>query len=236
MLKKHLTAGKALTPKPLCTTRWSSRTDTMKPLRNNPGQIIAALREIENTDSFVPDVRHEAGSIADKINFSFMCSVCLWYDIPTEVNIASKALQTIQANVQTAVTCLESVKKNLLTYSENCCEKVIGETMEICERIAIEAKFDVQKRTASTNIESEEDFQTKICIPIIQNAILSIDDRFKPLHAHNELFSFLYDIENYELNRSNGSLSKACKKLENALTHNGKSDIDGDDNRSELSR
>lgn len=77
VLKKHLSVGKALTPKPLCTTRWSSRADTMTPLRNNPGEIIAALREIENSDCFESNVQHEAGSIADKINFSFMCSVCL---------------------------------------------------------------------------------------------------------------------------------------------------------------
>lgn len=234
ILRKHLSTAKALTPKPLCTTRWSSRTDAVKPLCKNPGQIIAALREIENTDSFKPDVRHDAGSIADKINFSFMCSVCLWYDILNQVNIASKALQTIQANVQTAVTCLESTKQFLLSYNERCCEKVIAESSEICEQIGIEAEFDVQKRTARANISSEEDFQTKICIPIIQNAILTIDDRFKQLHAHNELFSFLYDIENYDLNRRNGNLLKACKKLENALSHNGKSDIDGDDLFAEL--
>lgn len=151
------------------------------------------------------------------------------YDILKQVNIASKALQTIQTNVKTAVTCLQSVTEFLLSYSEYGCGKVIAEAKKICGRIAIEAEFDIQKRIARTNICSEEDFQSKICIPIIQNALLTIEDRFKPLHAHNELFSFLYDFENYDLNRRNGTLLKACKKLENALSHNGKSDIDGDD-------
>lgn len=45
ILKKYLEAANAITPKPLCTTRWSSRVDAMKPLCRNPGEIIAALRD-----------------------------------------------------------------------------------------------------------------------------------------------------------------------------------------------
>lgn len=68
VLKKHLGAG--LTPKPICTTRWSSRIDSMKPLRYNLGQIIAALNEIHDSDKFDENTRYEAGCISDKINYT----------------------------------------------------------------------------------------------------------------------------------------------------------------------
>lgn len=70
--------------------------------------------------------------------------------------------------------------------------------------------------------------------PVIKSAVDSITDRFKALQKHNELFSFLYDFANYETNRRNGSLLKSCKNLETALTHNGNSDIDGEDLFAEL--
>ncbi|XP_055302581.1 uncharacterized protein LOC129568556 [Sitodiplosis mosellana] len=69
----------------------------------------------------------------------------------------------------------------------------------------------------------------------------SIPDVDEEENQHDEisviwqLFSFLYDFENYETNRNNGSLQESCKKLEIALTHDGKSDIDGDDLFVELS-
>lgn len=105
ILKKNLQAAKSLTLKPLCTTRWSGRIDTVKPLHKNPGEIIGALREIENDDSFRPEVQLEAGSVVKKINYAFMCCVCVWFDVLSQTNLASKALQTIQSNIQTAVTC-----------------------------------------------------------------------------------------------------------------------------------
>ncbi|XP_055306523.1 uncharacterized protein LOC129570827 [Sitodiplosis mosellana] len=236
VLKKHLIPAKAKTPKPLCTTRWSSRINAIKPLCKNSGEIIAALREIEDTESFNKDVRFEAGTLADKIDFIFICCTCFRYDILSHTNIASKALQTIQSNVQTALTSLESVMNFLESYKENGCEKVLNEATEICERISIEDEFDHQKRRAGrTTVTNAEEFETKVFLPIIESATDSVTDRFKALKQHSELFSFLYDFENYEANRNNGSLQKSCKKLEIALTHDGKSDIDGDDLFVELS-
>ncbi|XP_055307248.1 uncharacterized protein LOC129571476, partial [Sitodiplosis mosellana] len=114
--------------------------------------------------------------------------------------------------------------------------KVLNEATEICERISIEVEFDHQKRRAArTTVTNAEEFETKVFLPIIESATDSVTDRFKALKQHSELFSFLYDFENYEANRNNGSLQKSCKKLEIALTHDGKSDIDGDDLFVELS-
>lgn len=46
ILRKHLENRSNLTPKPICTTRWPSRIDAVKPLRNNADKIIDALKEI----------------------------------------------------------------------------------------------------------------------------------------------------------------------------------------------
>lgn len=95
--------------------------DAMKPLRHNLAEILTTLKEIENSDAFQANVKHQAGSIANKINFCFVCCVCVWYDMLNQTNIISKGLQSIKSNVQTAVKSIESLKDFLQSYSEYGC-------------------------------------------------------------------------------------------------------------------
>lgn len=238
VLKKQLEPTKAKTPKPLCETRWSSRINAMKPLYTNPGEIISALKEIGDNESemFNRNVQLEARIIAQKIDFAFICSTCLWYDILSQVDQASKALQSIQCNVETAALALESVEEFLTSYKEYGCQKVLNEAREICERISIDSNFDEQRRPASgrITITNEDEFGTNVFLPIVDAALNSIKDRFNALKKHNELFGFLYDFKNYEASRIDGSLLESCKKLEAALTYEGNSDIDANELFTEL--
>lgn len=70
-------SASALTPEPICTTRWSSRIDAMKPMRQYPAQIIAALEEIENKDTMDPKALREAESLVQKFDYEFICCVCV---------------------------------------------------------------------------------------------------------------------------------------------------------------
>ncbi|XP_055308991.1 uncharacterized protein LOC129572901 [Sitodiplosis mosellana] len=235
VLKYHLKSVSSLTPKPICTTRWSSRIDAMKPLRRNPGQIIATLREIQNTSSFRQNIRDEAESIADKMDYEFFCFVCVWYDILSETNIASKSLQSISSNVQAAVYCLESLATFLNAYKDNAIENFIDEARYICERLDIEHEFrESTMRRTQNRIASEEEFSAEVN-SINEVAINSIAERFESLKAHTDLFSFLYDFEKFEEKKHNGSLLITCQNLKRALTQNGNSDIDGNDLFCELS-
>lgn len=215
ILKKNLSAKKALAPKELCITRWSSRIDAMRPLRHNLAEIIATLREIENSDNFQANVRHQAASIASKINFLFVCCVCVWSDILNQTNIVSKGLQSIQSNIQMAVKSIESLKDFLQNYNEYGCNKIHEEAVNICESIGIEPDFNDQRRsTANRSIISYRvDFQTKVFQPILQAITESIVERFESLEEYDKFFSFLYDYENFEEKKRNGSLLKSCKEL-----------------------
>lgn len=122
-----------------------------------------------------------------------------------------------------------------MKYGQYGCDKVLREAKDICACNSIDAKFNDQKRTAiKSNVANDEEFRLKVFLPIIESARHSISERFQALHKHNELFSFLYDFDSYEVNSKNGSLLKSCKNLEIALSHNGKSDIDGEDLFAEL--
>lgn len=231
ILREQLGQNSGLTPKPICATRWSSRIDAMKPLRHNPIKIIAALNEIHDSDKFDTNARHEAGCISDKIDYTFICCVCVWYDILFQINIASKSLQSIKSNVQTAMLSLQSVMTFLDDYAINGFEKVIREAGEIADRIGIEKVHTNQEKRPSTQryLASDEQFKDDFLLFIIEVATNSVTERFETLKKHDDLFSFLYKFENYDENRINGNLLKSCQSLENALSHNGVSDIDSND-------
>lgn len=136
----------------------------------------------------------------------------------------------MKSNVQTALLSLEGLLKYLSNFKESC-KKVLFKAIEICEKNSIEVKFEDQKRSATgrLNVTNEENFYGNVFKAIIESTINSITERFNALKNNNGLFSFLYDFKNYEANRINGSLLKSCEMLEVALTHEGKSNIDGND-------
>lgn len=231
VLKSHLEPSSTLVPKNLCTTRWSSRIDAVKPLRRNIDRIRAALYEINNSDKFDPKICHEAGCIADKIDFTFICCVCTWHDILYQINIASKTLQSIQSSVQTAMTCLKSVLTFLESYSTSGFQQMWSEANEIAEHLGIAPELSESGKRPSRlrALSSENDFRENFFAFVIDVATKSVKERFESLENVNGLFSFLYDFESCDENLANGNLKKSCKKLELALSHNDDVDINGDD-------
>ncbi|XP_055308842.1 zinc finger MYM-type protein 1-like [Sitodiplosis mosellana] len=236
IMKSHITTASTLAPKNLCTTRWSSRIAAMKPLRLNLGKIIAALDEIKNSTAFKDKVRYEAGAIIDKIDYPFVCAVCMWYDVLSHVNIASKALQSIDSDLQAAVLCLGSTKFFLEEYRSTGPEKVFSEATEICESMEIEVVFtNSRKRVAvGREINLEESFQNDFIDVVLNVAINAVEERFVALEKHNSTFSFLYKFDDFDQNRRNGNLLKSCKQLQVTLSKGEECDIDVDEWISEM--
>lgn len=87
-----------------------------------------------------------------------------------------------------------------------------------------------ETRTRGRPVESataEEHFQEHFFDFLIDTAKISIAERFEAFSAHSQLFSFLYDTELIEERYDNGTLQTFCTNLEETLTQNGQSDIDG---------
>lgn len=233
ILKKHL-KSRDVTLKPLCTTRWSSRIDAMKPLRHSLKNIIAALEEISQTSTFKYEVRAEAEGIIRAINFQFVCGVCIWYDVLSQVNIASKALQSIKANIQSALTTLRSVKDFLYAYESYGFDKVYDEAVEIANEINVDVGFCRTQKRRLVSSTTETSFKDNFFLSLLEVAKNAMDERFEALESLNSNFSFLYDFENIDENIRNGQLKKSCQQLEHFLSHEELSDIDGNDLFNEL--
>lgn len=192
-------------------------------------KVVDALNEIYQSTSFRPSVRAEAEGIVNAINFQFVCGVCIWYDVLSQVNIASKALQSIKANMQTALTTLRSVKSFLMSYKTYGFEKIHEEAIEIGNQINIDIGFPQSGKRRLGCYTNETTFRNDFFLSLLEVAQNAMEERFDSLETLNSNFSFIYDFEHIDENVRNGTLKRSCEQFEKMLSHNGTSDIDAND-------
>lgn len=241
LLKKHITM---LTLKPLSETRWSSRIDAIRPLHNNLPEIYDALYEITNTLSFDQKAKYEAKCLADKIStFSFICSIHVWHDVLTKVNFVSKILQSTNMNIQVALDALSDLEKFLVgSRTDEKFEIVVNNAKKTAEKLEIETEFETcrplrRRKTPKTfdyehedqaaQIDSKTSFKVNIYFYILDQALMSVKERFDLLFSHENVFSFLFKLS-YVQDKS--QLIINCNRLQEKLSANDSlCDIDADD-------
>jgi len=106
----------SITLKRLCTTRWSSRYDSLLAIRHRYVDILKCLSQI-NLRSKNKDEIFEANYLKVHIeDFQFIFSVIFIGKILETVNVASKVLQSPKQDLSTAVSLLNSALINLQEY------------------------------------------------------------------------------------------------------------------------
>lgn len=232
------------TVKPLSATRWESRVDAVRAIRFQIGEVYDALLAIaqDNTLTSASGVksRSEAKAIASKmVNFKFVCSLVVWYDILFEINVCSKCLQSATFNLPSALKQLESTKLFLQEYrSDTGFAAALEKAKELATELEIDGLFPreepvrIRRKSKQFQYESRDDpimapehnFKVNFFNQIVDTALQAINERFIQLSEHNQLFGFLYNIG--LLNLQTGDLLKQCKELQLALTScDGQSDV-----------
>lgn len=248
VLKRHISS---LTLKPLCETRWESRIDAITPFRYKVEEIYDALMDIseaENTDKMVA---HEATSLANLIrDYTFLCSIVIWYDILLHINVVSKTMQNIDMEVSKVINLLEDTEdyfksvrndfkfQGYLTDAKELASKLdmeepkIGGTTRARRRKA-KRQFDYEAEDESSDLEPETLYKINFYFKVLDTTIAAISARFEQVKDHSEVFDFLYDISKIK-EMSHDDLSNKCTKLCNALTDGESKDISFVDLRDEL--
>ena len=99
---------KKLKLKKLCTTRWSSRIDTVRALKNRYADILKVLMRIILTSK---DSKERADATALKKNidsFNFVVCIIIWERILTSLHRISQKLQATNTDLSASVR-LQSV-------------------------------------------------------------------------------------------------------------------------------
>ncbi|XP_021979341.1 zinc finger MYM-type protein 1-like [Helianthus annuus] len=152
---------KGLTLKSLSTTRWESRIDSIKPIKNQLGDVRKALREVRETDRDAKIIS-EAKSLEE-------------YELGelSKVNVVSKRLQSKDFVLDVAIDEVDKLIKFFKNYREVGFSKALDEAREIANEIGVNGEFrkkhviyrkkqfDESSSVEEVTFSPEEDFRLK---------------------------------------------------------------------------
>lgn len=234
----------SLTLKPLSTTRWESRVDALRALRFNLGKVYDALYKIYCDNTRDSDTRNTANSLISKLmSFKFICSIVIWYDILSKINIVSKALQKSDVILSVAATMLNKVKdelteirsesafREMVTTAKTVAEEVNAATVTVFPETtrprARRRMFDYEAVDEPIT-DPETHFKVHFYYYLLDTAINQFSERFKLLNDSNTDFSFLQNLQNWS-DFDAQQKKTLCNNLQNKLSNGLNSDINKDD-------
>ncbi|XP_029154759.1 zinc finger MYM-type protein 1-like [Nylanderia fulva] len=237
LLKKHITN---LTLKSLSETRWESRIKAIRPLRLNLKNIIDSLTELTNDPTRDVKTKNMAHSLAQKISsFKFICSIIIWHDLLSKIDIVSKMLQNPKISLAECVHALQNLKNYIIKKrNDEYFNTFISNAVTEAEKINVQPEFPIirhikkprqffNESKADSVVDPKQRFKIHFYFLILDHISNSLDQRFELINECESLFSFLYDFKKMD----NDALMKSCMDLDVKFQSNEnnvlKRDFDG---------
>ncbi|XP_042410187.1 zinc finger MYM-type protein 1-like [Zingiber officinale] len=226
--------------KPLSQIRWESHVDSVKPIKDQTSKIRDALIDLANI-SDDSKIKSEAEGLTsfELENFEFVFGMVIWYKLLYEINIVSKFLQAENMDIDIAIRQLKGLISSLQEFRESGFDQALIEAEHIASEMGIEPIFRekriIRRKRQFDEINSEEvtqspkeSFRVNYFLFIIDQALSSLQTRFEQFQKYEETFGFLFSLERLKY-IDDDSLLHSCVNLQESLTHDGHSDVDGSD-------
>ncbi|KAL6515449.1 hypothetical protein OROHE_018483 [Orobanche hederae] len=155
------------------------------------------------------------------VDIYFCDKLCVESYCWIDENAVSKKLQSKDMLLDVAVQNLEGLVDYFKTYRKTGFDNAIIEAKEIANNMGIEPEFPI-KRSFRRKKQFDE-------IPNAERgrgALVQLESRFEQMKYFESIFGFLFDSSQLVYLDDN-DLKKSCLNLEDALTNDGDSDIDG---------
>ncbi|XP_042415487.1 putative DUF21 domain-containing protein At3g13070, chloroplastic [Zingiber officinale] len=147
-------------------------------------------------------------------------------------------------DIDIAINLLQGLDQFLDEFREEGFASSMNEAKQMASEMGIEPKFQEKRiirrkkqfdESDNDNVtrSSEESFRVEYFLFIIDQARSSLQVRFEQFKQYQEIFGFLLNLEKLK-SEPLTSLMKSCMELQQFLSHDGRSDINGDELCSEL--
>ena len=120
--------------------------------------------QIIESDYINVQKKHQARCISQKMrNYTFLCSVVIWYEILSNVNIVSKILQGVSINFLVAVEHLNKLKETKGAYrTDEYFGLILKEASQLTQSLGIENTFTSEDAFRRRKRKKQFDYENKI--------------------------------------------------------------------------
>ena len=192
----------SLTLKRLCETRWSSRVDAVRAVRDRYPHIMKILTRLALTSTKKKE-RDDAKFLKEKMDsYEFILFIVIWERILRAINSTSKELQSPKLDLSIASRLLsctvseleilrgswDSVRKTASALAESWSSSL---TFTQRRRRRVKRFFDEWSEDECLT-DAEESFKVRVFYKTVDTALMQLRIRFKGQSLVTSLFSFLY--------------------------------------------
>ena len=193
--KKRRNGKNKLTLKKLCATRWLSRINSVRAVKNRYGDLLYVLNKLKEKKG-KDNKQDEAGNLHRKMNkFEFVIMLIIWEKLLTAIQIASADLQSMEMDLSKAAKELErgmrdkwnTIKMEAVKFALK-----VGVSFTFTfKRIGCVPRFFDEFASDTRPQDPEERFTIEMFYQVIDTATTQLEERFKSQNFVANAFKFV---------------------------------------------
>ncbi|XP_053158016.1 uncharacterized protein LOC128347425 isoform X2 [Hemicordylus capensis] len=211
-------------------TRWSARTDAVKPVIVYLEEILQVLQDMIDNENETSETRSDARLLYNSmLSYDFLTLLGFWNKVLIRIDRIQKRLQDPSMNFHNTALYLKVLRDHFDDEREVLVSESLEEGLGLYQEwnIAVEGRQRRKKRMAGENsrdagLTAKEEME-RVMKGTLDRFHREMDERLARLHDTDARFGFLLDIEGLCYGADRNDLKKKCENFGELYS----SDVDG---------
>ncbi|XP_053119254.1 uncharacterized protein LOC128330414 [Hemicordylus capensis] len=199
-------------------TRWSSRTEAVKPVNNHLEEILQVLLDMTDDEDENIETRTDARQLRNHLlTYDFLTLLGFWNKILIRIDRVQKRLQDPSMNFHYAAVDLKGLQDRLDGEREVLVSEALNVGFGLCqewdvdfERCPRRKKRMAGEKSRDAGLTAREEME-RVMKGTLDHLHRELDERFTRLHHTDAKFRFLLDIEGLCYSADRENLKKNCE-------------------------
>ncbi|XP_040262207.1 52 kDa repressor of the inhibitor of the protein kinase-like [Bufo bufo] len=211
-------------------TRWSARTEAVKPVNNYFEEIVQVLQDMTDNENETSETRSDARQLCNRmLSYDFLTLLGFWNKVLICIDRIQKRLQDPSMNFHDAALDLKALRDHFDDDREVLVSESLEEGLSLCQdwNIEVERRRRRKKQMPGENLRdvglSAKEEMERVMKGTLVRLHREMDEKFTRLHDTDAKFGFLLDVGGLCSGAYNNDLKKKCENLAEFYS----SDVDG---------